>query len=171
MQNRSSTQREGEISNTFYLDGVRPQTRFVRIQRWIYASWGCFFLAQGVVRIFDNEEWWPAYVLTGILWLTTAIFFTRFFMGRYLQFDEDGIEARLSYRKQLKLRWDDLHSVEVSMFELVLITKNGQRIPFDLGSISYEEHKLVKPRFVEMTRLKGVQVIQKNSGAAQTSMP
>jgi hypothetical protein len=115
--------------NTLYLDGSPPNERMLKTQQWLNAALGLMFIIQGIIRALGDEDWSIAYIATGFLWLSAAVFLRWIFIGRYLRFSTEGIELRVSLKKSLRLRWEELSSVEVSTFLLTFVTADGRRIP------------------------------------------
>jgi hypothetical protein len=141
-----------------YLDGYDGTPRNRAMFRWTQFTFGCLFLVQSIFS--ENEILW--FVLFqgayGLGLIVTMAFFPWFLKPKTLQFNEQGLKVRLSRGRPISLDWSEVVSMEASMFRFVVKTKDDRTIPINLGALSYEQHKRVKPQFLEIARSRGVEV-------------
>jgi hypothetical protein len=125
-------------------------------QRITFAALGLINLAQGIVH-------YPGIVAFvniggGMLLLLAAIFYRRIHRPSVYAFGDEGIEGPVGTPKSRLIKWSDIAFFETKRFSFAIVTSSGDRIQLDLSNITYDQHKQIKPRIVELVKSKGVDV-------------
>jgi hypothetical protein len=126
---------------------------FVRIQIVL----AIMFILQGLAYSGKSFWWFPYFSISyGVILLAVMLAYPRFHREYFVKIDEQGIRGRTGFTKQIDLSWEHLAHADIMMFALILKTKAGETIHIDLGDLTYDQHRLVKPRLVEIFRSKGL---------------
>ncbi len=139
---------------TLYLQAEQtPRTQF--IQRGIIVVFGIFYVIVGFVK--GN---WVGYLysIVGGAAIIAALAAPRIFRPASYTFDEHGFAGPAGRPWERQYQWDQISRIEVQMFALTFITKNGQRKKLNLGNITFEQHNVVKPKILDLARARGVEV-------------
>ncbi|MBN1397908.1 MAG: hypothetical protein JXA06_07745 [Bacteroidetes bacterium] len=75
-----------------------------------------------------------------------------------LVFDEKGITGMVNPGKKISLQWEQIAGIDIRTLAMDIKTRDGQTEHIDLGEISYEQHKSVKPRIIDLAVTKGIDV-------------
>jgi hypothetical protein len=114
------------------------------------------FIAQGIAYS-GTSIWFPRFAIVyGVALLAAIIVLPRLTKEYSIRIDDQGIRGRTGYSTLIDLHWEDLALAEIKMFALILRTKGGGTIHIDLGELTYDQHKLVKPRLIDIFRSKGL---------------
>ena len=141
-----------------YLDGRDGSAKGQTMFRWTQFTLGCLFLVQSIFS--ENEILWFALFQAaygGGLILVMA-FFPWFLKPKFLRFNEQGLEVRISRSRPTLLDWEEVASIEASTFRFTIKTKDDRAFAVNLEWLSYEQHKRVKPQFLEIARSRGVEI-------------
>jgi hypothetical protein len=137
---------------TIPLNQKVPQS-FMRIQIVL----AIMFIIQGLAYSGKSFWWFPYFSITyGVVLLAVMIAFPRFHRDYSVTVDERGIRGRTGFTKEINLPWDDVTYADIMMFAFILKTKGGETIHIDLGNLTYDQHKLVKPRLIDILGSKGL---------------
>jgi hypothetical protein len=114
------------------------------------------FIAQGVAHP-DSSLWFSWFAMVyGIGLLFTMTVLPRLHKDYSVKIDDAGIRGRLGYSRRIDLPWGDLAHADIKMFALILTTKRGETVHIGLDDLTYDQHKLVKPRLLEILGAKGL---------------
>ncbi len=67
----------------------------------------------------------------------------------FVKFDTDKIIFKTPKNKLTEVKYKDIDSYEIHIFEIILHLKNGKTISINLESFSYEQLKKVKEEFLK----------------------
>ena len=109
---------------TIYLEGDDWDTE-KRWFRWSQAALGVIFILQGLNPEAPFSFFRFVLIGYGCFLLAAMLFYPKFAMWRFIQFNEEGIQGRLSLRKTIALPWSSIASIEARMFTLFIRTKEG----------------------------------------------
>jgi len=73
-------------------------------------------------------------------------------------FDASGISGQIGHRKGIAIGWEQIAWIDVHMFAMDIRAKDGHTDHIDLGEITYEQQKTIKPRIVDLAKSKGIEV-------------
>jgi len=132
---------------------ANPRAQFT--QRAIFAMIGVTNLVQALMK--DNDFRYVN-LIVGLGTVLFAIFYRRFNRPKVFTFDDDGIEGPLGARNPVKMKWNDIARIEGSVFRLTVLSKSGDRSDINLGNITYDQHKQIKPLILELAQSHGVEV-------------
>lgn len=121
------------------------------------------FFIIGIGNIYQGlilERWFRyANFLFGIISILYALYLHRLYGSKEYLFTDEGIEGPMNSRQKSKLKWEEIISVELTMFSLKILLKDGNSKKLNLSNLTFEQHKNIKPKVEELIKLKGVAVI------------
>ena len=113
-------------------------------------------LTQGLLM--QSEGRYFNIVFGGVL-IAAGFYFWILYKPKIVTFDENGIDGKIQRGTVLHLRWEELTQLEVSMHQITLFTKSGQKYTIDLSNITFREHKELKPQILELAKSKQIEVV------------
>ena len=117
---------------------------------------GILFMVQGLATM-GKQTWFPPFIFSyGVVLVVVFLLAPRFSRACAITLDDRGIRGRISYSREIDLVWEDLMHAEIMMFALILKTKTGKTLHIDFGNFTYEQHKHVKPKLIELLGEKGL---------------
>ena len=75
-----------------------------------------------------------------------------------VKFDDNGIFGSVNPHKTISLRWDQVDKIEVHIFAIDIQTKDNRIEHIDLGQINFEQQKIIKPKIIELSKSKGINI-------------
>jgi hypothetical protein len=141
-------------SITLYLQPEQtPKTQMV--QRGIIVVSGIFYLIIGI-----SKGDWVGYMysIVGGAALVIALTAPRMFRPRSFTFDEHGFAGPEGRPWKKQYQWNEISRIEEQMFLWTFITKSGRRRTMNLGNLTFEQHRVVKPKILDLARSQGVEV-------------
>ncbi len=106
----------------------------------------CFL--QNFFRYFD--------LVFGFALVAGGFYYWKFYTPRCITFDEAGSRGKIGIRTHVRLLWDEISKVGSSLYSITIRTKSGETLSIDLSAITFQQHKEVKPRILELARSKGM---------------
>ncbi len=117
---------------------------------------GVLFMVQGLATM-GKVSWFSPFIFAyGVVLVVTFLFGPRFSRACTITLDDRGIRGRISYSDEIDLPWKDLAVAEIKMYALILKTTGGATIYIDLGNLTYDQHKHVKPKLIDILGSKGL---------------
>jgi hypothetical protein len=140
---------------TLHLDSEGVSAGRLRIQWTLFLLIGLFNLVQGF--IVDNDFHFVN-LFTGGIFIVLAVLFPLLAKPRLATFDDKGISWKINSRRTVTLTWNQVASIEASIFLFSVHTKDGNQFDIELGGLTFEEHSKLKPKVVELARANGIEV-------------
>lgn len=138
-----------------YLDSEGSSPRRLRMLSIIYGILGISFLAQAMLA--QNAFRYVMLVLA-LTWILIALNYPRLFKAKAMTFDDSGITWSRTKPRSLRVTWDQIAYMEASTLEFRIRTKDLKVLTINLGNLTYEQHKTVKPQIIDLARSNGVDV-------------
>ncbi|MBI3586407.1 MAG: hypothetical protein HY088_04685 [Ignavibacteriales bacterium] len=133
-----------------------PATQRMRlVQRTLFVLMGVGNIVQGIMH--DNNFRYFNFII-GISVVVIALNYRRIFKPKLFTFDEDGFEGPIGRSDSTRLHWGDISHIEAKMFTLKIFPKSGGERNIYLGNITFNQHKQIKPKILELAQSKGVEV-------------
>jgi len=127
--------------------------------KWFWLSpiaLGILFMAQGLATM-GKQTWFPPFIFSyGVILVMVFLLAPRFSRTCAITLDDRGIKGRISYSKEIDLLWENLALAEIKMYGLILKTKTGETLHLDLGNFTYDQHKHIKPKLIEILGARGL---------------
>ena len=134
-------------------DPASPRARL--IQRMLFGLLGVINLVQGVL----NENSFRYFnLIFGVLVIVFALNYRRIYKPNVYTFDEEGVEGPIGRSDNKKFRWTDVSYLVAKMFTLKIFMKSGIEYNIYLGNITFQQHKQIKPKILELAQSNGVEV-------------
>ncbi len=117
---------------------------------------GILFMVQGLATM-GKLSWFSPFIFGyGVILVVAFLLGPRFSRACAITLDDRGVRGRISYSHEIDLLWEDLMHAEIMMFALILKTKGGETIHIDLGNFTYDQHKHVKPKLIDILGARGL---------------
>jgi len=117
---------------------------------------GILFMVQGLATM-GKLSWFSPFIFCyGVVLVVAFLIGPRFSRSCTITLDDRGIRGRISYSREIDLVWEDLMHADIMMFALVFKTKGGETIHIDLANLTYDQHKHIKPKLIEILGAKGL---------------
>jgi hypothetical protein len=117
---------------------------------------GVLFMVQGLATS-DKMPWFSPFIFSyGVILVVAFLVGPRFSRACAITLDDRGIKGRISYTNEIDLLWNDLGLAEIKMFALILKTKEGRTICIGLADLTYDQHKHVKPKLIDILGARGL---------------
>lgn len=133
-----------------------PATPRMRLlQRGLFALIGAVNVVQGIIQ---ESGFRYVNLVIGIVAILFAFFYRRIYPPKVFTFDDDGLEGPIGQPDNIRFRWTDISHIEAKMFMLTVFTKTGTERKIYLGNITFQQHKHMKPKILELAKSKGVDI-------------
>jgi hypothetical protein len=136
---------------------LRPES-FDRFNKFFVPSALVFAVATIILGFMDESGIRWTSVVMGLVIIVQAIINWRNVRSLISTWDEWGIRGRITPGKPASIAWKDVASIEASMFALDLHLKNQSTVHVDLSCTTFQQHKDLKPRILNLARAQGVEV-------------
>jgi len=101
--------------------------------------------------------WFSPFIFSyGAILVVAFLMGPRFSRACVITLDDRGIRGRISYSSEIDLLWEDVALAEIKMFGLILETKGDGTIHIDLANLTYDQHKHVKPKLIDILGARGL---------------
>jgi hypothetical protein len=137
------------------LDPEGSAPRRLWIQGILFALLGLSNLVQAF--LFDNHFRLVNFVV-GIVFISYGIVYPMMFRPKLATFDERGLTWSVKRKRNLSLTWNQIAYIEAPTLHFHIHTKNSEQFTIELGNLTYEQHKTLKPRIIDLARSHGVDV-------------
>jgi hypothetical protein len=124
------------------------------VQRLVMGAMGCINLLNA---IFIAGTFRYVNLVTGVGCLVVAVWFRHNPKTSVFSFSDAGIEKREGQKSSVLLPWVEVAYFEYSPLRLTIAARNGQLLDIDLGSLSYQQHKTIKPQILRFAKAFGVE--------------
>ena len=138
-----------------YLDSEGSSPRRLRALSIIYGILGISFLAQAMLA---HDAFRYVMLVLALTWILIALNYPRLFKAKTMTIDRSGIAWSRTKPRSLKITWDQIAYMEASTLEFRIRTKDSKLVTINLGSLTFEQHRTLKPQIIELARSKGVEV-------------
>ena len=117
---------------------------------------GVLFMIQGL-GMNDKMPWFSPFIFSyGAILVVAFLVGPRFSRACAITLDDRGIRGRISYSNEIDLLWENLALAEIKMYALILKTKAGETIHIDLANLTYDQHKHIKPKLIDILGARGL---------------
>ena len=149
-----------------YLDSEGSSPRRMRLFSILYGLLGLSFLVQATLVHGAFK-----YVLSvfAVGWIVIAFVYPRLFKGKAITFDDSGISWSPTVPQNSKVPWDQIAYIEGSILTFRIQTKDSKHFNVDLGNLTYEQHRTLKPQILDLARSHGVNVRMIETAAGESA--
>jgi len=144
--------------DTFRYTLKNNQPKRYKSLRLMFILFGAFYFLFGLfLLIFDKHDITKGVMdlIEGIVFMTLG-FYERYSAEKFfIQFDSERISA--SYKK-LNILWQDIREVHIAPVKIIFTSSNGNTLSLPLDSLGYNDVMLVKSKFNEFAKLKGIEI-------------
>jgi hypothetical protein len=137
------------------LDPTGYVHRRLRIQGVLFALLGLINLVQAY--LVDNDFRFVN-LIVGIFFISSAFAYPLIFRQKLATFDDNGLMWSVKNRRNLSLAWNQIAYIEASTLHFYVHPNDSGQFTIDLGNLTYEQHKTLKPQIIDLARSKGVDV-------------
>jgi hypothetical protein len=117
---------------------------------------GILFMVQGLATL-GKLSWFSPFIFSyGFVLVVAFLVGPRFSKACTITLDDRGIRGRISYSREIDLAWEDVMHADIMMYALIFRTKGGETIHIDLGNLTYDQHKHIKPKLIEILGPRGL---------------
>ena len=109
------------------------------------------FFHQNELRYFD--------LAFGVFLIVAGLYYWKLYQPRAVTFDDIGISGKLKLGTTINLKWEDVSKMESSLYLIFLFTKAGEIHAIDLTNLTFQQHKEIKPKIIELAKSKGIDVV------------
>lgn len=109
------------------------------------------FYHQNELRYFD--------LTFGVILIAGGFYYWKLYQSKAVIFDEIGIKGKIKRGMVIELQWNEVSKLEASLFAILMHTKSGQKYELDLSNITFQQHKDVKPKILELAKSKNVEIV------------
>jgi hypothetical protein len=136
---------------------LRPES-FQRFNKFFVPSAIVVALANIILAFHDQNHvnWFS--VIAGLAIIIQAVVRWHTVKSMSSTWDDWGIRGRIAPGQPVSIPWKDIASIDAGMFALDLHLTNQSTIHVDLSFATYQQHRDLKPRIVELARSKGTEV-------------
>jgi hypothetical protein len=117
---------------------------------------GILFMVQGLATM-GKMIWFSPFIFGyGVIVVVAFLVGPRFSRACAITLDDRGIRGRISYSNEIDLPWENLALAEIKMYGLILKTKGDETIYINLGNLTYDQHKHIKPKLIDILGARGL---------------
>jgi hypothetical protein len=133
----------------------QPSKRGKLVQRILFFVMGFGNLYQGLL-----QEAWFRYInfVFGVICIAYALYLHRLYGSKEYLFTDEGIEGPMDSQQKRKFTWEEIVSVELKMYSMKILLKDGRSNKLNLSNLTFEQHNHIKPKIEELIISKGIAV-------------
>ena len=121
----------------------------------IYVLLGLNIFVQALV--IDNAFRYPNLVL-GLVILVVGLIYPRIVKPKVVTFDDSGITQSRTRHGNPTIAWNQIAYIEASTLNFRIYTKDSELFTIDLGNLTFEQHRTLKPKIIDFAHSKSVDV-------------
>jgi len=137
---------------------LRPESFSRKFDVFYAPSAGIVGLAMIVLAILDKHRLGWITMVAGATMIIQAIVTWRGHKAVATTWDSSGIRGDVSHGKTIAIRWNEIADITASTYALDIHLHDHTTVIVDLSQATYQQHKELKPRLLDLARTNGVDV-------------